>query len=78
MTFTIPDDLASEFAKAVPPRERSKYLAEALAEKLREREHRFIRACEIANQDPEVLAIERELADLPDDIREPWTDASPR
>jgi mRNA interferase MazF len=47
------------------------YLAEALAEKLSERERQFIRSCKIANQDPEVLAIEREFADLPEDIQEP-------
>ncbi len=43
MTFTLPEDLAARFVRRVPARERSRYLSEALAEKLSERERRKIR-----------------------------------
>jgi metal-responsive CopG/Arc/MetJ family transcriptional regulator len=60
MTFTLPDDLADRFVKKVAARNRSHYLAEALAQKLQERDRQLIRACEAANRDPEVQAIEKE------------------
>jgi hypothetical protein len=78
MTFTLPEQLADRFVKRVPARERSKYLSQALAEKLAEREKRFVRACEIANQDADALAIEQEFAALPDETTESWTDAPTR
>jgi len=83
MTFTLPDALASSFAKRVPARDRSRYVAEALAEKLAERDKRLIRACEIANQDSDVREIEREFDSLGDAVPEPWErvpgqDAAPR
>ena len=78
MTFTLPDDLAGKFLRAVPGRDRSRYVAEAIATKLREREERLIRACEVANGDAEVRAIEEEWDALPDPVAEPWTDAPPR
>ena len=49
--------------------------------KLREREKPLIRACEIANGDPEALAIEHEwevLSDSIDAVAEPWNDAPAR
>lgn len=78
MTFTFPEDLASQFLRRVPPRDRSRYLAEALAEKLKERERQLIRSCEIANRAPDVLAIEREFDAIEDDPTEPWTDGPSR
>jgi ubiquinone biosynthesis protein UbiJ len=72
MTFTLPDTLASSFARRVPARERSRYVAEAIAEKLAEREKRLIQACEIANHDSEVREIEREFDALSDAMQEPW------
>ena len=71
MTFTLPDDLAGQFLKHVRARERSRYVSEAIAAKLRAREQQLIRACEIANRDPDVLAIEREWDELRDEIAEP-------
>ena len=71
MTFTLPEQLAARFVSRVPARERSRYLSQALAEKLAARDKRFVRACEIANEDAEVLAIEREFAELPDETAEP-------
>ena len=78
MTFTLPDDLATSFTRRVPARERSRYVADAIAEKLAEREKRLIRACEIANEDPEIREIEEELDALTDEIVEPWVDAATR
>jgi len=81
MTFTLPEPLAAQFAKTVPARYRSRYLAEALAGKMAEREQQFIRACEVANQDPDVFEIEQELAEISDEtsdeIREPWSNDAP-
>jgi hypothetical protein len=82
LTFTLPEDLASRFTRRVPARERSRYVADALADKLAERERHLIQACEIANQDPEVREIEREFDRLSDAIGdampEPWQDAAAR
>ena len=80
MTFTIPEDLAGQFLKRVPAQDRSRYVTEAIAAKLREREDRLIRACEIANGQPDVLAIEQEweALDITDPIEEPWNDAPTR
>lgn len=78
MTFTLPEELAARFVRRVPARDRSRYLAEALADKLAEREKRLIRACEIANQDPNLREIEKELDALTDEVPEPWEDAPAR
>jgi hypothetical protein len=78
MTFTLPDELASSFTRRVPARDRSRYVANAIAEKLAEREKRLIRACEIANEDPELREIEQEFDALEDGIAEPWHDAPAR
>jgi hypothetical protein len=81
MTFTIPDDVVVQFLRRVPARDRSRYVAEAIAAKLREREERVIRACEAANESPDVLAIEKEwdaMADTADRVEEPWNVAPAR
>jgi hypothetical protein len=72
MTFTLPTNLAASFAKRVPARDRSRYVAEAIAEKLAERERRLIQACEIANNDAGVREIEQEFDNLTDAMPEPW------
>ena len=80
MTFTIPEALAAEFVRQVP-RDRSTYVAEAIAAKLHEREQRMVQACEVANNSTDVLAIEREwdsLIDQGDLIEEPWNIAPTR
>ncbi len=76
MTFSLPEDLASSFTKRVPARDRSRYVADALADKLSEREKRLIQACEIANRDSQVREIELEIDALTDAMSEPWEDAS--
>ena len=78
MTFTLPEELVARFTRRVPARERSRYLAEALAEKLSERERQLVRACEIANRDPDVRAIENEFDSLPGEIAEPWSGTARR
>src|ERR1035437_7740259 len=74
MTFTLPEDLAARFLKRVPARNRSGYMAEALAQKLAERDRRLVQSCEIANRDPEVGAIEKEFDSFSHEIPEPWSE----
>lgn len=74
-TFTLPQDVASEFVRRVPPSRRSQYVATAIAAKLREREDELARACEIANNSADVLDIETSLDALAggsDRLQEPW------
>ncbi len=78
MTFTLPAELAARFLRRVPARDRSRYVADALAEKLAEREKQLIRACDIVNRDPGVREIEKEFNTLQDEIIEPWEDAPSR
>lgn len=78
MTFTLPEDLAARFTKRVAARDRSRYVAAALAEKLSQREKRLIRACEIVNADPAVREIEEEFDALDDEIAEAWENAPTR
>ena len=73
MTFSLPVDLAAIFTRRVPARERSHYLAEALAARLGERDRKLAAACEVANRDSDLIAIEREFDELEDEIIEPWT-----
>ncbi len=78
MTFSLPENLAAEFAKRVPARNRSRYVADALAQKLRERDKVLARAAEIANRSRAVRKLEREMDSLSDTITEPWDDALAR
>jgi len=75
MTLTLPDKLADQFAKRVPARERSRFISEALSEKLIRRERRLIRACEIANRNPDVASLERDLDMQQDGILKCWAGA---
>jgi ubiquinone biosynthesis protein UbiJ len=81
MTFTIPENLAAQFLRRVPARHRSRYVTEAIATKLCEREERMIQACEIANNCADVLTIEQDwdaTMDKTDRIEEPWNIAPTR
>jgi hypothetical protein len=78
MTFTLPEDLALQFVRRVPARERSRYLADALSEKLTARDRLLIEACRTANGDPEVRAIEKEFDAITDEASESWTHPAPR
>jgi metal-responsive CopG/Arc/MetJ family transcriptional regulator len=72
MTFSVPEQLAVQLLRRIPSRDRSRFVSEALATRLEERDAALIRACEIANQDMGVAEIEKELAELGDEIAEPW------
>lgn len=78
LTFSIPEDIARPFLRRVPARDRSRYVSEAIAARLRERDDRLIRSCEAANSDPDVLSIEREWDVLNDPIAEPWSGGEAR
>lgn len=81
MTFTLPDELAAQFLRRVPARDRSRYVSEAIAARLHERDERIIRACEVANNSVDAGLIEQEweaLADKADQIEEPWNIAPAR
>jgi hypothetical protein len=78
MTFTLPEDLAEQFVRRVPARERSKYLAIALNEKLSLRDRHLVEACRIANNDTEVHAIEKEFDAITEEAAEPWSAPPPR
>ncbi len=81
MTFTIPEDVAVQFLRRVPSRNRSRYVTGAITAKLREREERLIQACDVANASLDVGGIEREwdkMIDAADRIEEPWTNAPSR
>jgi hypothetical protein len=72
MTFSVQEPLASQFLRRVPSRDRSRFVSEALAARLHDRDLQLIRACEAANQDPEVAQIEREFDGIRDEMAEPW------
>jgi ubiquinone biosynthesis protein UbiJ len=78
MTFNLPKDLVAQFVRRVPARQRSRYVADALASRLKDREKLLARACEVANRVRDVRAIERDFDALADEILEPWNEASAR
>ena len=78
MTFTLSEPLANELLKCVAPRDRSRYVAEAVAARLRSQGDALALACDVANQDADVLSIEREFDAISEDIAGPWTDAPAR
>jgi hypothetical protein len=61
MTFAVPEATAEQLVKQVPAGQHSGYVAEAIAHKPNERDRQLIRACEAANEDADILAIERDL-----------------
>jgi hypothetical protein len=72
MTFSVPEQLAVQFLCSVASRDRSRFVSEALAVRLEERDAALVRACDIANQDLDVAEIEKELDGLGDQMAEPW------
>jgi len=63
------------FPKRVAAHVRSRYASEALASRLRERDHMLERAAQEANRIREVRAIERQFDKLETKILEPWDDS---
>jgi len=51
VTISLPDILARKFQATVPPRRRSKLVAQLLSEELKKREKSLERACIAANND---------------------------
>ena len=78
MTFSLPEPLAERLVRRVPSRDRSAYLARVLEKSLQEEEEALVCSCLLANEDPEVRAIEEEFSQIIDPIEEPWNDPSPR
>jgi hypothetical protein len=72
MTFSVPEPLAVQFLRKVASRDRSRFVSEALAARLEERNAALIRACETANQDLDVAEIEKEFDGIRDGMAEPW------
>jgi hypothetical protein len=72
MTFSVPEPLALEFLRRVASRDRSRFVSEALAARLEERDLALVRACEIANQDLYVAELERDFDGIADAMAEPW------
>ena len=75
LTFTLPQDLATEFLRRVPASNRSQYVAAAIAARLREREEQLVQACQVANNSADILEIETSfdgLVDEADHVQEPW------
>ena len=72
MTFSIPEPLADQFLRRIASRDRSRFVSEALAARLNERDLQLIRACETANQDLEAAEIEKEFDGIIDEMAEPW------
>ena len=72
ITFSVPERLAEQFLRGVLSRERSRFVSQALAARLGERDAAMIRVCEIANQDVGVAEIEKEFDGLRDEMPEPW------
>jgi hypothetical protein len=52
--------------------DRSHFVSEAVAARLEERDMALIRACEIADQDPDVVEIENDFDGISDKMAEPW------
>jgi hypothetical protein len=72
MTFRVPDPLAAQFLRSVASRDRSRFVTEALAARLQERDLELFRACEIANQDLDAVEIEKEFDGIRDEMAQPW------
>ena len=72
MTFSVPESLAVQLVRKVASRDRSRFVSEALAARLAERDAALIRACETANRDPDVTEIEEEFDGILDEMAEPW------
>jgi hypothetical protein len=72
MTLSVPESLAVQFLNRVGSRDRSRFISEAPAARLRERDLELARACETANQEPDVAEIEKDFDEIRDEMAEPW------
>jgi hypothetical protein len=76
MTFTIPDDVATPFLRAVPSTRRSKFVADALRKSLKEREEALVAACDAVNADSALNNVVDEWQAVSDPISEPWDESA--
>ena len=61
-----------QLLRRVASRDRSRFVSEALAARLEERDMALIRACDIANQELDVAEIVKEFDEIGALMAEPW------
>lgn len=66
MTFSFPGKLAAQLVQRIPTRQRSRYVADAVAARLAEQDRELRAAAAIANACPDIRLLEQELDALPD------------
>jgi len=54
MTFSLPEDLVLRFLRRVPARDRSRYVSQAVADRLAQQDRQLIHACAVANGDTDL------------------------
>ena len=67
-----PPKISRPVSKARTNSNRSGDVADAITDKPSECDRKLIRACEAANKDPGVFAVEKEMEALTEQIAEPW------
>ena len=71
-TFTLPVEVFKRFAALVPEGTRSSVVSTLLDAEAARREKALAGACDVANADAELLAIEKDFQALEDTVSEPW------
>jgi len=71
-TFTLPVEVFKRFAALVPEGKRSAVIATLIESEIFQREQALARACDAANADAELAAIETDFQRLEDTVAEPW------
>jgi hypothetical protein len=71
-TFTVPEDIFQRFAAVVPSRTRSALVTKLLEEETRRREAMLAAACEAANADSDLSALEADFQAVKDIVSEPF------
>ena len=71
-TFTLPEDVFRRFAAIVPEGKRSAIVAMLIEREARRREQALARACDAANSDAGLTALEEDFQSLEDTTSEPW------
>jgi hypothetical protein len=78
MTFSIPEDLARRLVRRVPARERSRFVVQALENRMAGEDAELVAACLAANKNPVVRREESGWVAMTSSIEEPWDDAVTR
>ena len=74
-TFTLPEKTFQRFASIVPEGKRSALIAQLLEDETLRREKLLIEACQAANRDSALEAIEVDFQALNDPISEPFNES---